>query len=89
MSRWQLGFQIRILESWQPANLVEDVPEEECRTLRAESRSLTAEERWGLIRDLCQKHMGRGARDQWFMALPVDALPNGGQVLSCAVLIDL
>ena len=36
-----------------------EVPEEESRSLTASSsQSLTAEGRWGLIRDVCQKHRG-------------------------------
>ena len=58
MTKRQLGCQLTMMERREPSNLVREVPEEECRTLRAESRSLTAEERWGLIRDLCQKHRG-------------------------------
>ena len=43
----------------EPSNLVREVPEEESRSLTASSsQSLTAEGRWGLIRDLCQKHRG-------------------------------
>ena len=40
--------------------LVREVPEEECQSLPAygAGQSLTAEERWDLIRDLCQKHRG-------------------------------
>ena len=60
MTERQLGYLITMMESWEPSNLVREVPEEECRSLTAydPSRSLTAEERWGLIRDLCQKHRG-------------------------------
>ena len=40
-------------------SLVREVPEEESRSLMASSsQSLTAEGRWGLIRDVCQKHRG-------------------------------
>ena len=40
--------------------LVREVPEEECQSLPAygAGRSQTADERWDLIRDLCQKHRG-------------------------------
>ena len=66
MTERQLGCLFTMMESWEPSNLVREVPEEECRSLTAygagyhdpSSRSLTAEERWGLIRDLCQKHRG-------------------------------
>ena len=66
MTERQLGCLFTMMERWEPSNLVREVPEEECRSLTAygagyhdpSSRSLTAEERWGLIRDLCQKHRG-------------------------------
>ena len=66
MTARQLGFQFAMMERWEPSNLVSEVPEEECHPLTAygggrrdpSSRSLTAEEKWRLIRDLCQKHRG-------------------------------
>jgi hypothetical protein len=60
MTSRQLGILFKMMETWQPANLIRDVPEEECRSLTAYdgSRSLTDSERWSLIRDLCQKHRG-------------------------------
>ena len=65
MTERQLGCLFTMMESWEPSNLVREVPEEECRSLTAydpcrsnPGRSLTAHDRWGLIRDLCQNHRG-------------------------------
>jgi hypothetical protein len=43
MTNRQLGILFEMMEKWQPANLIRDVPEEECRSLTAYdgSRSLT------------------------------------------------
>ena len=71
-------------------SLVREVPEEESRSLTASSsQSLTAEGRWCLIRDLCQKH-GSEVREinvSWrYLYTP---FPDGGQIISCAVLFDV
>ena len=60
MTGRQLGFQQDMLRDWKPQNLVLDLPMEECQsvTLDNSSRSLTAQEKWQLIKDLCQKHRG-------------------------------
>ena len=50
MTHRQLGIFFKMMETWQPANLIRDVPEEEYRTLSAYygRRSLTEKERWSL-----------------------------------------
>ena len=47
-------------DTWEPANLVRELPEEECWPLTARNpgRSLTAQERWRAIEDLCQTYRG-------------------------------
>ena len=61
MTYQQLGFLQGLMSSWQPWNLIRDVPEEESWSLTACN---TAEERWGLIRDLCNKHRGEAREIQ-------------------------
>jgi hypothetical protein len=61
MSTRQLDIQRSMLQTCEPAYLITDVPEEECRTLSAYRGSvagLSTEDRWALIKDLCQKHRG-------------------------------
>ena len=61
MTNRQLGYLKTMMERREQSNLlVREVPEEECQSLPAygAGQSLTAEERWDLIRDLCQKHRG-------------------------------
>ena len=41
----------------EPGHLITEVPEEEGRTLSAAARN-SLDARWGLIRDLCNKHRG-------------------------------
>ena len=55
MSNRQLGFLQYMMRTWQPSDLIREVPEQESRTLSACG---TEEERWGLIRDLCNNHRG-------------------------------
>ena len=60
MTNRQLGYLKTMMERREQSNLVREVPEEECQSLPAygAGRSQTADERWDLIRDLCQKHRG-------------------------------
>merc|ERR1712016_587707 len=50
-----------MMECWEPSNLVRELPKEECWSLTgfgAGYHDPSNRERWGLIRDLCQKHRG-------------------------------
>ena len=66
MTERQLGCLFTMMESWEPSNLVREVPEEECRSLMADSAgyhdhiswSMTDGAKWSLIKDLCEKHRG-------------------------------
>ncbi len=61
MSKEQLNFLFGMMGSWQPKNLIREVPERESRTLSA---CVTEAERWGLIRDLSNKHRGEAREIQ-------------------------